>query len=102
MGMTKLVKNIKQNRTRMKAITDAASARMIDLSRITTDTMNRSFTHITVTIRPTTPTIPTTLTIPTTGIMDTGILIGMVGGVIAIIPPATTRTGTFIMASDAH
>jgi F420-0:gamma-glutamyl ligase-like protein len=80
----------------MGDITDTVSEPMIVTFRITTDTTFRILTHITATIHHTTPTIPTT------EIMDIGILIGMVRGIIAITHPATTRIAISIMARDAH
>lgn len=86
----------------MGDITDGASETTIAIFRITTDTIIWNLTHIIMAIiHHITPTIPTTLT-PTTEAMDTGTLIGMVGNIIAVTHPATTRIETFIMARDVH
>ncbi len=87
----------------MGDITDGANEITIATFRITTDTIIRNLTHIIMaTIHHITPTIPTTLTTLTTEAMETGILIGMVGNIIAVTHPATTRIETFTMAGDAH
>ncbi|MDE0043976.1 MAG: hypothetical protein OXT74_18175 [Candidatus Poribacteria bacterium] len=86
----------------MRDITDVASELMIVTFRITTDITFRTLIHITAIIRHITPTILTTLITPITAIMDIGTLIGMVGNIIVITHPVTTRIATFIMERNVH